>query len=52
MSDEEEKPKNPEQQIEDLKEEIQLLRRRIVALEDEMKKIKEQLRETSFSPGL
>ena len=52
MSDEEEKPKNPEQEVADLKEDIDFLRKRVVTLEDEMRAVKEQLGKMSFTPGL
>ena len=52
MSDEEEKPKNLEQEVADLKEDIDFLRKRVVSLEDDMGKINEYLRKMSFTPGL
>ncbi len=52
MSDEEEKPKNLEQEVVDLKEDIDLLRKRVVSLEDDIRKINEYVRKMSFTPGL
>ncbi len=52
MFDQKEKPKNLEHEVEDLKEDLDLLRRRVISLEDDMRSVKEKLRKTSFSPGL
>ena len=52
MSDEEEKPKNLEQEVADLKEDIDLLRKRVVSLEDDIRRVKEQLGKISFTPVL
>ncbi len=48
----EEKPKNPEQELADLKQDLDILRKRVVSLEDEMRRVKEQLKKMSFAPGL
>ena len=48
----EEKPKNPEQELAVLKQDLDILRKRVVSLEDEMRRVKEQLRKMSFTPGL
>lgn len=52
MFDQEEKPKTLEQEVADLKEDIDLLRKRVVSLEDDMRIVKEQMRKMSFAPGL
>jgi hypothetical protein len=48
----EEESKIPEQESDNLKEDFELLRRRVIALEDDMRIVKEKLRKMSFSPGL
>ena len=48
----EEKPKTSEEDEADLKEELMLLRRRVIELEDDVRIVKEKLRKMSFSPGL
>lgn len=48
----EEKPKTFEEDDADLKEDLMLLRRRVIELEDDMRIVKEKLRKMSFSPGL
>lgn len=52
MFDEEEKPKTGDQEIANLKDDIDSLRKRIAILEDDMKVVKDQLRKMSFAPGL
>jgi FtsZ-binding cell division protein ZapB len=52
MFGQEEKPKNLEQEVADLKEDIDLLRKRVFSLEDEMRNVKEQLGKLLFAPGL
>ena len=48
----EEKPKTLDQEITELKDDIDLLRKRVATLENEMKIVKDKLRQMSFTPGL
>ena len=48
----EEDPNISEHKSDSLKEDLELLRRRVVALEDDMRIVKEKLKRMSFAPGL
>ena len=48
----EEEPTNPEQKADNLQEDLVHLKRRVAALEDDMRIVKEKLKKMSFSPGL
>jgi uncharacterized coiled-coil DUF342 family protein len=58
MFDQEEKPENREEpktieeQVKDLKADLDYLRQRVSSLEDDVKGMKESLRKMSFTPGL
>jgi len=51
MFDQEE-PKTLEEQVKDLKADVDYLRIRISSIEDEVKELKEAMRKISFTPGL